>query len=98
MTGGSHESFFCHKTTASTGTDEKAITYDSQHCIGAAIVLHKTQQPNMAMRLGYLHGDFDGKLLADQQEVFDTPEEFVEHHDEENNFFSNVLRRAAEEN
>lgn len=83
LTGGEHQSFYCHKTTVTSDTEEdsREVTEESQHCAGAAILLHKTKQPNMAMRLGYCYGDFDGAKLEEQTEVFNTEIEFINHHD-----------------
>ena len=82
-----HRSFSCHKTTVPGEEDDpetagtRVYGDKTEECAGGMILLHKTQQPNMAMRLGYVYKMFDGNELKDQHLVFDTPEEFVDHHD-----------------
>lgn len=81
IAGSSHASFSCHQTNE-FGEDENGDstvteTEKSEHCAGALILLHKTKQPNLAMRFGYLLGIFDGEKLRNQDQVFDSAEQFI---------------------
>ncbi len=68
--------FPCHKTTEATG----ASGDNPQHCAGAMILLRKRGEPNTPMQLAERFGMFNPADLRLDAPVFDTPEEFVQHH------------------
>jgi hypothetical protein len=73
--------FSCHKTTTDTedGFDHSSDN-NTQHCAGAMIMMEKSEQANQMMRLMERIGLYDRNKLDMTSPVFDTPEQFIEHH------------------
>jgi hypothetical protein len=74
-----HNWFACHETTG-IGTGERVRAKDQSHCIGAAIVLWRSNMVNIAMRLALAVGLLDQSVLDQPQPIFNSLEEFTEHH------------------
>lgn len=75
------QSFPCHETTSHDDDGERVDTEGEQHCAGAMILLEKLKRPNQMMRIAERLGMYDHAKLDMTAPVFDTSEEFVEHHD-----------------
>lgn len=65
--------FTCHKTDRTEGIEP-------QHCAGALILLEKEEKPNQMMRISERLGLYDMTALDMDADVFDTLEEFIDHH------------------
>lgn len=75
----SGHTFDCHKTV---GHDEdgEPIMEGNLHCAGAAIFLEKLDRPNQLMRIFERLGGYDREKLDMDADVFDDPDDFVQHH------------------
>ena len=65
--------FTCHKTG-------KSKDDEPQHCAGALILLEKLERPNQLMRIAERMGEYDHTRLHMDEDIFDTLEEFIDHH------------------
>lgn len=74
--------FACHKTTVEDPHDfsERITTKDSQHCAGAMIMMEKSGTANQMMRIAERLRMYDRTKLDMNAPVFDTPQEFIDHH------------------
>lgn len=70
------QTFQCHKTTGAMGS--KATP--PQHCAGAMILMEKTGKANQWMRIAERLGFYDRTKLDMEAPVFDTPDQFIQHH------------------
>lgn len=77
---GQDKTFPCHKTTSTDEKGDTIETRDSQHCAGAMIMLEKLENPNQLMRIAERLRMYDRFKLDMDADVFDNPEEFIEHH------------------
>lgn len=78
------KTFPCHKTTTNDSEGDTVENEDSQHCAGAMIMLEHIQRPNQMMRICERLGIYDHKKLDMEAPVFDDPQEFIEHHSQDN--------------
>ena len=74
-----HNWFPCHETTGAA-TGRRVKPKDQSHCIGAAIVLWRSNKVNVATRLALACELLDQEILDQPANVFDSLEEFVKHH------------------
>jgi len=82
------KTFLCHETTEyEEDYDEDEYetpplkeTGKEQHCAGAMILLEKIERPNQMMRIAERLGLYDHTKLDMDAPVFNSLEEFVEHH------------------
>lgn len=79
------QSFPCHETTEfDDDGDRKLGNKKEQHCAGAMILLERLGEPNQMMRIAERLRLYDSEALDMCQPVFDSPEDFIEHHSEHN--------------
>lgn len=78
------QTFSCHETTVSDededGSPARREVDTTQHCAGAMILLEKLGVPNRGMFLAVRFEMYDPTRLRMASPVFDTAEEFIEHH------------------
>ena len=82
------QTFSCHKTVDYENEDWDEETGEriyqnrahEQHCAGAMILMEKTETANQMMRIAERLGIYDRHKLRMKEPVFDTAEQFVEHH------------------
>lgn len=74
------QSFPCHQTTEEFEDDDGGVelvaTDDSQHCVGAMILLEKAGKPNQMMQIAERLGMYDHKKL-DMSVVTVKPGEWI---------------------
>lgn len=77
------QSFPCHKTI-DYSEDDEGNEYrgleNSHHCAGSLILLEKIERPGQMMRIGERLGFYDRHALKMDAPVFDSIEDFIEHH------------------
>lgn len=74
------DGFTCHNTNDFSGEDV-AVTIDSKGCAGAAILLDKVGQHNAAMQIAYRLGYFKIEDVRGRELIFETTQEFIDHHE-----------------
>lgn len=76
------EPFPCHETLAYSddGEVERMAGPDSHHCAGALILNERLQRPGQLARIAGRLGMYDYRRLDMNSPVFESREEFVDHH------------------
>ncbi len=76
------QTFACHQTIEHDDSEDgdRTVTSNSEHCAGALILLEKQQSPNQMMRISERLGMYDRFKLNMGSKVFDTFDEFIDHH------------------
>lgn len=77
------QSFPCHETTEFYEDGEAVQTPEEEHCAGAMILLQSLGIPNQMMRIAHRLGIFNPDELDMQSPVFETMEDFIDHHTED---------------
>jgi hypothetical protein len=77
-----HFWFACHETTG-VKSGRRVRPAKQSHCAGLMGVLWKMKRPNIAMRLALMYKMITVKQLNSIQNVFNSLNEFKNHHDEE---------------
>jgi hypothetical protein len=72
--------FPCHKTTEFDEDGDSINSKKEKHCAGALIMLEKMEQPSQMMRICERLGMYDASKLDMSQPIFNSTEEFIEHH------------------
>lgn len=76
----SGHSFTCHKTNSFDSRGDTIETWESQHCLGATILLLNNNHVNKALRLAEVFGWIDLNKVNKDKDIFENKQQFIDHH------------------